>query len=100
MKNCFLSIIFLNMFVFAQTFSTEFINNLSPEEQEQLNRFYQTNQSNDVENKNFIEMPQETLIDDVATGRAIRKQSLAMIFLAKCLPQLLLRATCPYPMTM
>ena len=66
MKNCFLSTLFLSTFISAQTFSTEFINNLSPEEQKQLEQVLSSNESNDVENKNFIEMPQETLIDDVA----------------------------------
>ena len=62
MKIKLLSIIFLNMFVFAQTFSPEFINNLSPEEQEQLEKIMQTNQKSDEENQTFQDVPKETLI--------------------------------------
>lgn len=62
MKIKLLSIIFLNMFVFAQTFSPEFINNLSPEEQEQLEKIMQTNQKSDEENQTFQDVPTETLI--------------------------------------
>lgn len=62
MKIKLLSIIFLNMFVFAQTFSPEFINNLSPEEQEQLEKIMQTNQKSDEENQTFQDVPTETLV--------------------------------------
>tara|TARA_Y100000816_G_C26107184_1_gene588734 strand:- start:2009 stop:4246 length:2238 start_codon:yes stop_codon:yes gene_type:complete len=50
------------MFVFAQTFSPEFINNLSPEEQEQLEKIMQTNQKSDEENQTFQDVPTETLV--------------------------------------
>lgn len=50
------------MFVFAQTFSPEFIDNLSPEEQEQLEKIMETNQQTEEETEMFLDKPTETLV--------------------------------------